>query len=82
LFFITGKVVREESEERQVIEAIIDFQTADLSGANLFGTNLSYAEGWTSEPLAQAESLVGAILPDGMKMTEEAWEEFKKRYRQ
>jgi hypothetical protein len=34
----------------------------------------------TNEQLAQAESLIGATLPNGMKMTKEAWEEFKKKY--
>jgi hypothetical protein len=89
---ITGKVVREELVERQVIGAIIDLSGADLSGADLMGTDLSHAnlsdanlrdaKGWTDEQLAQAVSLVGAILPDGTKMTAEAWEEFKERYRQ
>jgi hypothetical protein len=49
---------------------------ADLSEADL-----SDATGCTNEQLAQAESLVEAIMPDGTIMTEEAWEEFKKRYR-
>jgi uncharacterized protein YjbI with pentapeptide repeats len=52
-----------------------------LSGADLEGANLRDAKEWTNEQLAQAKSLVGAIMPDGTKMTEEAWEEFKKRYR-
>jgi uncharacterized protein YjbI with pentapeptide repeats len=55
---------------------------ADLRGANLSFTDLSGAKGWTNEQLAQAASLVGARLPDGTGMTEEAWEEFKQRYRQ
>jgi uncharacterized protein YjbI with pentapeptide repeats len=54
---------------------------ANLTFANLSGANLSSAEGWTNEQLAQAVSLIEAILPDGTKMTEEAWEEFKKLYR-
>ncbi len=54
---------------------------ANLSNANLSGANLRDAKGWTNEQLAQAESLVGATLPDETKMTEESWEEFKKRYR-
>ena len=53
-----------------------------LSGTNLSLANLRSAKGWTNEELAQAASLVGATLPDGTKMTEEAWEEFKKHYRQ
>jgi uncharacterized protein YjbI with pentapeptide repeats len=72
-----------------------DLSGANLSGASLFGANLSRAnlsgadltdadlsstKGWTNDQLAQARSVVGAILPDGTKMTEEAWEEFKKRY--
>jgi uncharacterized protein YjbI with pentapeptide repeats len=67
---------------------------ADLSYANLIGADLSYANlsftaaglagarNWTNGQLAQAKSLVGARMPNGTKMTEESWEEFKKRYRQ
>jgi uncharacterized protein YjbI with pentapeptide repeats len=67
---------------------------ANLSGTNLRDANLSRADlnstdilsgtvtGWTNEQLAQARSLVGATLPDGTVMTEAAWEEFKKSYRQ
>jgi hypothetical protein len=58
-----------------------DLSGANLSGAFLDGADLSGAKGWTNEQLAQAESLVEATLPDGTKMTEEAWEEFKKQYR-
>jgi uncharacterized protein YjbI with pentapeptide repeats len=54
---------------------------ADLNGAILYGADLSGAHGWTDEQLAQATTLVGAILPNGKIMTEEGWEEFKKRYR-
>jgi BTB/POZ domain-containing protein KCTD9 len=50
--------------------------------ASLRSADLSGTKGWTNEQLAQAESLVGVILPNGTVMTEEAWEEFKKRYRQ
>jgi hypothetical protein len=53
-----------------------------MACASLFGADLSGAEKWTNEQLAQAESLVGAMMPDGTQMTEEAWEEFKKCYRQ
>jgi uncharacterized protein YjbI with pentapeptide repeats len=53
-----------------------------LVGADLSGAGLSDAEGWTNEQLARAESLVGATMPDGTVMPEEAWEEFKKRYGQ
>jgi uncharacterized protein YjbI with pentapeptide repeats len=60
---------------------------ADLRFANLNDTDLrgAYMRGaWlehpTDHPLARVKSLVGATLPDGMKMTEEAWEEFKKFY--
>jgi uncharacterized protein YjbI with pentapeptide repeats len=64
-----------------------DLREANLRGAfmacaSLFGADLSGAEKWTNEQLAQAESLVGAMMPDGTQMTEEAWEEFKKCYRQ
>jgi uncharacterized protein YjbI with pentapeptide repeats len=68
-----------------------DLSAADLSGANLSGANLGYAclreanlsraKNWTNKRLARAKSLVGATLPDGTVMTEEAWEEFKRRYR-
>jgi hypothetical protein len=57
-----------------------DLRNAELRSANLSGAFLSRARGWTSQQLTQAESLVGATLPDGTVMTEEAWEEFKKRY--
>jgi hypothetical protein len=81
----------------QVIRAIIYLHTADLTGAHLNGANLentdlggahlnganlSGAEEWTNEQLAQADSLVGATLPEGTKMTQDRWEEFKKRYGQ
>jgi uncharacterized protein YjbI with pentapeptide repeats len=73
-----------------------DLRGADLTGADLFfatlsdaklsyadlrGANLKGAIGCTKEQWAQAESLVDATMPDGTKMTEEAWEAFKKRYR-
>ena len=54
---------------------------ANLKGADLSDAYLLGAQGWTNEQLAQAESLVEATMPDGTVMTEEAWEEFKKRYR-
>jgi uncharacterized protein YjbI with pentapeptide repeats len=54
---------------------------ADLSGANLRDANLRSANGWNNKQLARAESLVGATMPDGTVMTEEAWEEFTNRYR-
>jgi hypothetical protein len=49
---------------------------------NLNGANLLDAKEWTNEQSAQAKSLIGATLPDGTVMTEEAWEEFKKSYGQ
>jgi uncharacterized protein YjbI with pentapeptide repeats len=58
-----------------------DLYDANLRGAKLHDVNLSNAKGWTNEQLAQAESLVGATMPDGTVMTEEDWEEFKKQYR-
>jgi hypothetical protein len=48
----------------------------------LNNANLSGAKEWTNEQLAQAASLFGATMPDETKMLDEAWEEFKKRYRQ
>jgi hypothetical protein len=55
-----------------------DLSDADLRDANLGLAYLTRAMEWTNEQLAQAESLLGATLPDGTAMTEEAWEEFKK----
>jgi uncharacterized protein YjbI with pentapeptide repeats len=65
-----------------------DLSHANLSGVNLFDADLRIANlsgttiNWTNGQLAQADSLVGATMPDGTIMTEEAWEEFKKRYGQ
>jgi hypothetical protein len=64
-----------------------DLRSADLRGARLSSAyleraNLTSAENWTNQQLAQAGSLVGATMPDGTVMTEEAWEAFKKRHRQ
>jgi uncharacterized protein YjbI with pentapeptide repeats len=53
----------------------------DLTNAFLKDANLSNVRNWTNQQLAQAESLVGATMPDGTVMTEAAWEEFKKQYR-
>jgi uncharacterized protein YjbI with pentapeptide repeats len=58
-----------------------DLSEANLSGAQLMRANLRRARNCTNQQLAQAESLVGATMPDGTKMTEVAWEEFKKRRR-
>jgi uncharacterized protein YjbI with pentapeptide repeats len=55
--------------------------STNLSGVDLSNANLKGIKGWTNEQLAQAKSLIGATMHDGTKMTEEAWEEFKKRYR-
>jgi uncharacterized protein YjbI with pentapeptide repeats len=54
---------------------------ATLTLADLSNADLSGAKEWFYEQLAQAKSLVGAILPDGTVMTEETREEFKQRYR-
>jgi uncharacterized protein YjbI with pentapeptide repeats len=59
-----------------------NLSNANITSANLVGANLRGAEGWTNKQLAQAESLVGAILPNGTIMGEKAWVEFKKRYQQ
>jgi Pentapeptide repeats (8 copies) len=59
-----------------------DLRGADLRSAYLERADLTSAENWTNQQLAQAGSLVGATMPDGTVMTEEAWEAFKKRYRQ
>jgi uncharacterized protein YjbI with pentapeptide repeats len=66
---------------------------ADLSIANLRHTSLGdlflmsreeltkeQIDEQINEQLTEAKSLVGAILPDGTVMTEEAWEAFKERY--
>jgi uncharacterized protein YjbI with pentapeptide repeats len=55
---------------------------ATLDKADLKDANLSGARDWTNHQLALAASLVGATMPDGTLMTEGAWEEFKKQYRQ
>jgi uncharacterized protein YjbI with pentapeptide repeats len=57
-----------------------DLRRVNLSGANLSRADLTGAKEWANEQLAQAESLVGATMPDGRVMAEEAWEEFKKQY--
>jgi uncharacterized protein YjbI with pentapeptide repeats len=59
-----------------------DLHGAILSGVNLRDANLWVVRGWTNEQLARARFLNGATLPSGTVMTEEAWEEFKKRHRQ
>jgi uncharacterized protein YjbI with pentapeptide repeats len=61
---------------------MIAFDYSLLDTVNLRGANLRGAKGLTNKKLARAESLVEATLPDGTEMTEEAWEEFKKHYRQ
>jgi uncharacterized protein YjbI with pentapeptide repeats len=58
-----------------------NLHNANLSRANLYHAALSRTRQWTNGQLAQAESLVGATLPDGTVMTEGDWEEFKKSYR-
>jgi uncharacterized protein YjbI with pentapeptide repeats len=57
----------------------VNLRDAGLAYVNLSGANLSDAKEWTNEQLAQAESLVGATMPDGTVMTSAAWEEFKQR---
>jgi uncharacterized protein YjbI with pentapeptide repeats len=66
----------------RAIPSDADLTGADLTGAILISADLRGAKGWTNEQLAQAESLVGATLPNGTEMNEEGWEEFKKSYRQ
>jgi uncharacterized protein YjbI with pentapeptide repeats len=60
----------------------VDLSNANLTCVHERCANLRDAKGWTNEQFAQAESLVGATMPDGTKMTEEYWEEFKKLYGQ
>jgi hypothetical protein len=95
---LIGKPIREEAGDRWARGATIYLQTTDLSFADLRYANLNHAnlrradlssadlfgvKGWTNEQLVQALFLVGATLPDGTVMTnQEAWEAFKKRYRQ
>ena len=95
---LIGMVLNDEASEAIIDLRTADLRDANLSfaslgGANLTRTNLSHAnlgganlrgaKGWTNEQLAQAESLVGATLPDGTEIkTVEDWEEFKKLYRQ
>jgi hypothetical protein len=58
-----------------------NLEGANLSNADLTDADLSNAIGWTNEQLAQAESLVGATMPDGTVMTEKGWEDFKELHR-
>jgi Pentapeptide repeats (8 copies) len=69
---------------RDPISSDATHDTIDLSHTSGY---ISEAKGWTHKQLAQASSLVGAIMPEAIRpdrtvMTEEAWEEFKKRNRQ
>lgn len=62
-----------------------DFQSSNLLGARIIGADfadaiLLEARGTDREQLAQARSLVGAIMPDGSKMSEEDWIIYKERY--
>lgn len=64
---------------------------ANLEGSDLSGANLGDADFYdanlrnvnlrssvvTNEELMKARDLIGAIMPDGSKMTEDNWEEFK-----
>jgi hypothetical protein len=60
----------------------VDLKDALLHGADFRGTTLIGLQNWTPQQLAQARSLVGAFMPDGTKMTDKGWEEFKQRYRE
>jgi uncharacterized protein YjbI with pentapeptide repeats len=64
----------------------IDLSHADLTDAMLVdadmrNANLMEAKGLNDMKLAQAHSLVGAILPDETVMTKNNWKEIKKSYR-
>lgn len=50
---------------------------ANLSGVDLTGANLCGANNWTIEQLEQAETLQGAIMPDGVQLgwAETEWNE-------
>lgn len=53
----------------------------NLRRANLDGANLGGAVSWTPEQLSQDSYLVGATLPDGMKIkTAEEWLAFKREH--
>jgi Pentapeptide repeats (8 copies) len=54
---------------------------AILRGAELKGADLTGAKNLTNQQLAQAESLVGATMPDGTRMTNERWEQLREHYR-
>lgn len=62
-----------------------DLRGSDLSGANMRGADLYDADlrnanmhnaVISNEQLAYAKDLLGATLPDGTEITEEAWQEF------
>lgn len=48
----------------------------DLQGANLLNASLR-SSAVSNEELVRAGNLIGAIMPDGSKMTEGQWEEFR-----
>lgn len=52
-----------------------DLSGADLNYAYLDRANLSGAEGWTIEQLEQAITIDGAIMPDGVRLGQEAIED-------
>jgi hypothetical protein len=58
-----------------------DLRATNLSSADLRFADLTGALHWTNEQLAQAQSMVGVILPDGTVMSQEGWEESQKLYR-
>ena len=49
---------------------------ARLEGADLSGVDLNKAT-VTNEQLRQVSNLVDATMPDGTKMTQERWDEFR-----
>ena len=77
---------------REAILIDTDLKHANLSGADLSGADLTGADltscdlrravlrdaAVTNRQLQTAESLVGARMPDGTKMTARRWEEFQK----
>jgi Pentapeptide repeats (8 copies) len=56
----------------------VNLKEANLSGSKLRKANLIQAKNWTNRQLAQAISLVGAMLPYGKVTTDKDWEKFQK----
>jgi uncharacterized protein YjbI with pentapeptide repeats len=56
----------------------VDLENTVLNDANLRNAVLKNATNWTNVQLAQANSLAGAIMPDGTPMTAARWVSFQR----